>query len=89
MTDTFQDNLVLSTRRRRIGAFITDHVALTFLIVSTIFLALGPKFIDESDGGKMTMTMLATMVPGFILYFAKDSIKGISIGKWIFGIMVR
>ncbi len=89
MTDTSQDNLVLSTRRRRIGAFITDHVALTFLIVSTIFLALGPKFIDESDGGKMTMTMLATMVPGFILYFAKDSIKGISIGKWIFGIMVR
>ena len=29
------------------------------------------------------------MIPGFFLYFLKDAIKGISIGKWIMGIMVR
>ena len=29
------------------------------------------------------------MLPGLFLYFAKDSIKGISVGKWIMGIMVR
>ncbi len=29
------------------------------------------------------------MLPGFLLYFCKDSIHGISPGKWIMGIMVR
>ena len=29
------------------------------------------------------------MIPGFVFFFAKDSIKGISLGKWIMGIMVR
>ncbi len=33
--------------------------------------------------------MLVVMLPGFLLYFAKDSIQGISVGKWTMGIMVR
>nr|WP_296620417.1 RDD family protein [Marivirga sp.] len=54
-----------------------------------IFLALGPEFMDENNMGEMTTTMLAVMLPGFFLYFAKDSINGVSAGKWIMGIMVR
>ena len=79
----------LSSRKRRIAAFIIDHFALTFLMVATIFLALGPGYLDDNNGGKMALTMLVVMVPGFILYFAKDSINGISLGKWVMGIMVR
>src|SRR5690606_41597210 len=54
-----------------------------------VFIALGPNFMDENNPSKMTTTMLFVMIPGFILYFAKDSLKGISVGKWIMGIMVR
>lgn len=78
-----------SSRKRRIAAFIIDHFVMTFLIVSIVFIALGPNFMDENNPSKMMMTMLFVMIPGFILYFAKDSLKGISVGKWIMGIMVR
>ena len=78
-----------SSRKRRIAAFAIDHFVMTFLMVSIVFIALGPNFMDENKMGKMTTTMLAVMLPGFLLYSAKDSIKGISVGKWIMGIMVR
>ncbi len=45
--------------------------------------------MDENNPSKMMTKMLFVMIPGFILYFAKDSLKGISAGKWIMGIMVR
>src|SRR5688572_7466905 len=89
MTGKLETNFTLSTRRARIAAFIIDHVVLTFAMVSTIFLSLGPSFMDEDDAGKMTLTMLAVMIPGFLFYFAKDTVRGVSAGKWIMGIMVR
>lgn len=78
-----------SSRKRRIAAFIIDHFVMTFLMVSIVFIALGPNFMDENNPSKMMTTMLLVMIPGFILYFAKDSLKGISAGRWIMGIMVR
>jgi uncharacterized RDD family membrane protein YckC len=78
-----------SSRKRRIAAFIIDHFVMTFLMVSIVFILLGPNFMDENNPSKMMKTMLFVMIPGFILYFAKDILKGISVGKWIMGIMVR
>lgn len=78
-----------SSRKRRIAAFLIDHFVMTFLMVSIVFMVLGPNFMDENNPSKMMITMLFVMIPGFILYFAKDSLKGISIGKWIMEIMVR
>lgn len=78
-----------SSRKRRIAAFLVDHFAMTFLTVSIVFIALGPNFMDENNPNKMMATMLFVMIPSFFLYFAKDSLKGISVGKWIMGIMVR
>lgn len=89
MNEELEEQLNLSSRKRRIAAFMIDHFVMTFLMVSIVFLALGPNFMDENNMGKMTTTMLAVMLPGFLIYFAKDSIKGISVGKWIMGIMVR
>jgi uncharacterized RDD family membrane protein YckC len=86
---TTQLTFLKSSRKRRIAAFVIDHFVLTFLMVSIIFLALGPSFMDENNPSKMMTTMLSVMIPGFILYFAKDSLKGISVGKWTMGIMVR
>jgi uncharacterized RDD family membrane protein YckC len=78
-----------SSRKRRIVAFIIDHFVFTFLMFSIVFLALGPNFMNGNEPGKMSTTMLFVMIPGLILYFTKDSLRGISIGKWIMGIMVR
>lgn len=89
MKEEIVQQLSLSSRKRRIAAFMIDHFVMTFLMVSIVFLALGPNFMDDNNLEKMTTTMLMVLIPGFLLYFAKDSIKGISLGKWIMGIMVR
>jgi uncharacterized RDD family membrane protein YckC len=90
MTDqTTELTFLKSSRKRRIVAFFIDHFILTFLMVSVFFIALSPDFMNEKNPSKVMTTMLFSMIPGFILYFAKDSFKGSSVGKWIMGIMVR
>lgn len=85
---TTELRLIKSSRKRRIAAFMIDHFVLTFFMVSIVFLSLGPNSIDGNNPSKMT-TILSVIILGFMLYFAKDSIKGISFGKWIMAIMVR
>ena len=65
-----------------------DHCLITFLMVAVILLANGTDFIDE-DNSELSSIMLMVMLPGFLLYIAKDSIKGVSFGKWMMGVMVR
>ena len=89
MTEQIEQTLTKGSRKRRIAAFLIDLIVFTFLMVSIVFLILGPNFIDENNFDKMSTIMTIVMIPGFILYFAKESIKGISFGKWIMGIMVR
>jgi len=89
MTQNFEDKIKLSSRKRRIAAFLIDHFTMTFLIVAIVFMSLGTDFMNETNFSNMMGKMLPTMLIGFLLYFAKDSIKGISPGKWIMGIMVR
>ncbi|RIH66674.1 RDD family protein [Mariniphaga sediminis] len=89
MEEEINQKLRVSSRKRRIAAFIIDHFTITFLLVSTVFLSMGTSFLDNNDISKMTITMLAVMPIGFLIYFVKDSIKGISMGKWIMGIMIR
>lgn len=89
MNEELGQKLNLSSRKRRIAAFIIDHFVMTFLMVSVIFLALGSNFMDENNMDKLATTMLGVMLPGFLLYFTKDSIRGVSVGKSIMGIMVR
>lgn len=89
MNNELPKNLSLSSRKRRIAAFMIDHFVMSMLIVSILFLFIDSNFMDENNVGRMTTLMLAVFLTGFLLYFAKDSIKGISAGKWIMGIMVR
>ena len=85
----FKNPLFVSSRKRRIVAFILDHFILTFLIVAVIFISLGPSFLDNNNFGKSFFTILLGVLFGFGIYFSKDSYKGISAGKWIMGIMIR
>lgn len=89
MNQNLEKELILSSRKRRIVAFLIDHFTMTFLIVGIVFLSLGTNFMDENNFNNLATKMLPTMIIGFLLYFAKDSIKGISLGKWIMGIMIR
>lgn len=89
MNENPKNNYALSSRKRRIVAFIIDHFVFSFLLVGIIFLFLGTNFIDENNFEKITSVMLPSMFVGFIIYFAKDTFNGISPGKWIMGIMVR
>ena len=89
MNENSEKEYILSSRKRRIAAFLIDHFTLTFLMVGIVFLSLGTDFMDENNFSNLTTKMLPTMIIGLLLYFAKDSIKGISPGKWIMGIMVR
>jgi uncharacterized RDD family membrane protein YckC len=89
MNENLEKEHILSSRKRRIAAFLIDHFTFTFLIVGIVFLSLGTDFMDENNFYNLTSKMLLTMLIGFLIYFAKDSIKGISPGKWVMGIMVR
>ena len=85
----FKNPLIVSSRKRRIVAFILDHFILTFIIVSSIFIFIGPNFFDNINSGKTLSSILFGLIIGFGIYFSKDSFRGISPGKWIMGIMVR
>ncbi|EID73878.1 RDD family protein [Imtechella halotolerans] len=89
MTEIKESQYHLSSRKRRIIAFLIDHFIVTFLMVVAVFLMLGPNFMDTDNVGNLTSKIGPTVLLGFLVYFAKDSIKGISPGKWIMGIMVR
>ncbi|MFZ4454727.1 MAG: RDD family protein [Bacteroidales bacterium] len=78
-----------SSRKRRIAAFLIDHFVMTFLMVALIFVIQGASFFEDNDLESIQSVMLTVMIPGMVLYFAKDSINGVSIGKWIMGIVVK
>lgn len=89
MTEQAENLFESSSRKRRIVAFLIDHFVMTFLMVSIVFIALGQNFMDNANMDNMQSILLCVMIPGFLLYFAKDSIHGISFGKWILGIMIK
>ena len=88
MTELNEQTLTKSSRKRRLAAFFIDYCVMIFLMVAAVFIALGPDFIDKNNSN-ILMIILSVMIPGFFLYFAKDSVKGISVGRWIMGIMIR
>lgn len=89
MNQKIVPQLFLASRKRRIAAFLIDYFVILIIIVSIFFLAFGKNIMDENSMGKMPIALLAVIISGFLLFFLKDSIKGISVGKWIMGIMVR
>ncbi|MDR0227785.1 MAG: RDD family protein [Flavobacteriaceae bacterium] len=84
-----QSNFIKSSRKRRIAAYVIDHFVLTFLMVAILFLFSRDVIMDWDNPEEIVPVLLSVLVPGFILYFGKDSYRGISVGKWMMGIMVR
>ena len=69
MNENLEKEYILSSRKRRIAAFIIDHFTFTFLIVGIVFLSLGTDFMDENNFNNLTTKMLPTMIIGFVLYY--------------------
>lgn len=84
-----QQSFLIASRKRRIAAFLIDHFIMTFLIVLLGFLALGSNLIEEENPGKFIVNLFLIIIPGYFIYLSKDAFKGISIGRWTMGIMVR
>ena len=82
-------NVVPARRTKRIAAFLIDHIVMSFLMIVFFFLALGPDFTEDDNQQQYILTVFGAILAWVVLYFAKDSIKGISVGKWVLGIMVR
>ena len=78
-----------TSRIRRIAACIIDLLVMTFLMIGIAAIALGYDFIDKYEISYIHTVLLLILISGLILYFSKDSYRGISVGRWIMGIMVR
>ena len=79
---------IKSSKKRRIAAFLIDHFVITFLIVTILFLFFGEGLINGDNPEQIIPIFFTILIPGFILYFGKDSYQGMSLGKWIMGIRV-
>jgi len=90
MTDYLQQPAYTkASRKRRMAAFLIDHILFTFLIAGIVFLLIMPAISDDTEPEGVVLTLFLVIVPLVIAYMAKDAVRGISPGKWIAGIMVR
>lgn len=78
-----------SSRKRRIVAFMIDHVILMLLMMIVLFVGIGPDFKTDGDFDETALMLFVSMMLAFLLFFAKDSFGGVSFGRWVMGIMVR
>lgn len=79
--------LELASRRRRLLAIFIDHTTLCLVGAVAAFLAMGQNW-DQTGFDRMNR-LLPIALAVFALYFSKDSIAGMSPGRFVLGIAVR
>ncbi|WLD92576.1 RDD family protein [Alkalihalobacillus sp. AL-G] len=82
-----ENHTQLATRTSRVFAFLIDHVIISFIIVIPFVFYMMNQ--DNSESGIVLTVFWIAMFFAFIFYSLKDVVKGVSIGKWIFGLGVR
>lgn len=88
MTEQIEQTYTTSSILKRIIAFMIDFIVIILMFSILIFLSIGLGFIGE-EALDDSESLLGFKILSLIMYFAKDSFKGISFGKWIMGIMIR
>ncbi|MCX7920569.1 MAG: RDD family protein [Clostridia bacterium] len=73
---------------RRFAAFYIDILITSFIATLVAFLAMGSKF-DSTNANTLFQSIFICILLGIILFICKDIYKGISIGRWLFRIVVR
>jgi len=89
MINQNEQTLKKASSLSRIAACIIDLFAMTFLLLLIVAIVLGSDHIDNYDRAYIHTILFLVLITGLILYFSKDSYRGISVGRWIMGIMVR
>ncbi len=84
-----EKQLSKASKTRRCIAFLIDQLFFSFLMAIGMALFTEPNLIDNEDMNSVNKNILILMSPLLILFFSKESIQGISFGKWVMGIMVR
>lgn len=79
---------VIASRKRRILAFLIDHIIFSFLAGILGLFVLGSNW-DEATPASIITSMFIILPIIFIIYFCKDSVRGMSPGRYILGIAVR
>ncbi len=74
---------------RRFTACIIDLFVITLIMIGVAAIDLGTDFFDKYELTYIQTTLFTIICLGLILFFSKDSYRGISFGRWIMGIMVR
>ena len=82
-------SIELSSRKRRIAAFLIDLFIMMFLLFFMIYLFIDSEEFNQRNQDKIQSTIQSVILPWILFCFAKDSFRGSSIGKWIMGIRIR
>lgn len=72
---------------KRSSAFILDYIF--FISLFGIILYISSFFTPVLAEGRVNFAFIVIVLLSFFLYMLKDLIKGISIGKWCVGLMIR
>lgn len=72
---------------RRSSAFLLDYIF--FISIFGVMISLSGDFAPVTAEGTMNLTFIVTVLLLLFLYLLKDSIRGISLGKWCVGLMIR
>lgn len=78
-----------SSRKRRIAAFFIDFFVLNSILIIAFFLFFGNDLMKEGSPEIIHKKISFVTISGLILFVIKDSFHGISLGRWLFSIMVR
>ena len=89
MENIAETSLTLSSRKRRIAAFLIDHFILIIILILMVILFMDSEEFENHSPEKIQSTITSVFLPWLLFYFAKDSIRGMSLGRWIMGIMIR
>ncbi|MHC5310652.1 RDD family protein [Myroides sp. LJL116] len=84
-----QQKFKRSSKIRRKAAFLIDHFIIVFPILVVLLILFWNELIDVNNLTEVLRTLVYGLIIGMVLYFFKDLYKGVSLGKWIMGIMVR
>ena len=79
-----------SSLGRRILAIMIDYLIFVSYVLTFLPLVLGSIHLEEKSTFILVAWLAFILLLTFIfLFFAKDSYKGMSLGKWMMGIMIR
>lgn len=81
-----QTEIIKASKWRRVVALLIDAITINFVLLTLTMYPLG--VVDDFSLGIM-LILSAIFGVKYVLYLFKDVRKGVSVGKWFMGIMIK